>query len=150
VTRRLARLTRRGVLKISLSVSGGLTLYGLLRFLARGEPPPTPRQFTLGYPEDYAVGTLTPIPEARALLLRDEAGFFALSTACTHLGCTLGTDASPLECPCHGSRFNQSGQVTQGPASQSLTPLELSLTSDGRILVNTGATVTPEARLSTS
>jgi Rieske Fe-S protein len=148
MTRRSARLTRRGVLKISLSLSGGLTLYGLVRFLARGEPPPAPRQFTLGYPQDYDVGSLTPIAEARALLLRDERGFFAFSTACTHLGCTLGTDASPLECPCHGSRFNQQGQVTRGPAGRSLTPLELSFTSDGRILVNTGATVAPDARLS--
>jgi Rieske Fe-S protein len=150
MTRGLAHLTRRAILKISLSISGGLTLFGLARFLARGEPPPAPRQFTLGYPQDYAVGSLTPVPEARALLLHDERGFFALSSTCTHLGCTLGTDASPLECPCHGSRFNQQGQVTHGPASQSLCLFELSLTSDGRILLNTGATVAPEARLSSS
>jgi Rieske Fe-S protein len=142
VTRPLSRLTRRAVLKISLSLSGLLSLYGLVRFLSRGEPPPAPQQFTLGYPSDYAVGSVTPIAEAHVILIRDERGFYALSSSCTHLGCTLGIESSPLECPCHGSRFNQQGQVIRGPASRPLVALDLSLTTDGRLLVD-GSTVAP-------
>jgi Rieske Fe-S protein len=143
----LAHLTRRAVLKACLALSGALTLYGIGRFLGRGEPPPAPRRFTLGLPGDYATGSLTPIPEARAILARDEGGLFAFSSACTHLGCGLGTDTSPLECPCHGSRFNPLGQVVQGPASRSLAHLELSLTSDGRLLLSAASEVPPETRL---
>ena len=145
--RSLSRLTRRAALKISLALSGGLSLYGLVRFLSRGEPPPTLQQFALGYPGDYPIESVTPIPEARALLLRDEAGFYALSSSCPHLGCTLGTESSPFECPCHGSRFNRQGQVIRGPAARPLPALELSLTTDGRLVLDGGTSASPDQRL---
>ncbi|OGO12469.1 MAG: hypothetical protein A2Z66_09615 [Chloroflexi bacterium RBG_13_66_10] len=141
------RLTRRGVLKLSLAGSGLLSLYGLARFLSRAEPPPAPQQFALGYPAEYPVGAVASIPEARAVLIHDEGGFYALSSACTHLGCKLGTETSPLECPCHGSRFSEQGRVIRGPASRPLTALALSLTSDGRLLVETGTLAPVEQRL---
>jgi hypothetical protein len=66
------RLTRRGVLKLSLAGSGLLSLYGLARFLSRAEPPPAPQQFALGYPAEYPVGAVASIPEAGAILIHDE------------------------------------------------------------------------------
>jgi cytochrome b6-f complex iron-sulfur subunit len=147
VTRIFSRLSRRAILKISLSLAGLLSLQGLVRFLSRAEPPPTRQQFTLGFPGDYPIGSVTTIPEARALLLRDEVGLYALSSSCTHLGCTLGTEASSFECPCHGSRFNQDGLVVRGPASRPLTALELTLTPDGRVLVDAGTPAPPDQRL---
>ncbi len=147
MTRSVSRLTRRAVLKISLAISGALGLYGTLRFLGRGEPPAARQRFTLGYPRDYSPGSVTPVAEARTLLIRDDAGFYALSSVCTHLGCTLGIEASPLECPCHGSRFGEHGNVIHGPATRPLPALDLSLTPDGRLLVDAGTTVSPDLRL---
>jgi cytochrome b6-f complex iron-sulfur subunit len=147
VTRIVGRLTRRAILKISLSLAGLLSLQALIRFLSWPEPPPARRQFTLGFSGDYPIGSVTPIPEARALILRDEVGFYALSSSCTHLGCTLGTEASPFECPCHGSRFNQDGFVIRGPAIRPLTGLELTLAQDGRLLVDVGTPAPLEQRL---
>ncbi len=140
-------LTRRAFLKISLGASGVLGLYGVARFLSRQEPSSAPQQVIAGFPGEYPLGAVTPIPEARAVLIHDEGGFYALTASCTHLGCTLGTEASPLECPCHGSRFNEQGLVIHGPASHPLTALRLSWTSDGRILVDCGSPAPIDQRL---
>ena len=45
-----------------------------------------------------------------------------LSSVCTHDGCAVSysQSANDFQCPCHGSKFALSGQVTQGPATQAL------------------------------
>ncbi len=47
--------------------------------------------------------------------------FSAVSATCTHQGCTITGFASEIYvCPCHGSRFDTSGRVVNGPASSPL------------------------------
>lgn len=47
--------------------------------------------------------------------------FTAVEAVCTHEGCTItGQDGSVYVCPCHGSRYNRSGQVVFGPATAAL------------------------------
>lgn len=60
--------------------------------------------------------------------------FVALSTVCTHQGCTVGYNAAlnELPCPCHGSVFSTDGSVLNGPASSPLTKYTTSL--NGNIL----------------
>jgi Rieske Fe-S protein len=55
---------------------------------------------------------------------------------CTHEGCPLGWNAQQhlIRCPCHGSAFDTSGKVVNGPAVQSLTRLE-TIVDDGEILL---------------
>lgn len=46
----------------------------------------------------------------------------AFTSICTHQGCEVNRFSSgAMVCPCHGSRFNTRGQVTQGPATRALT-----------------------------
>jgi cytochrome b6-f complex iron-sulfur subunit len=45
----------------------------------------------------------------------------AFSRKCTHQGCTIGAfNNGTSTCPCHGSKFNTSGGVVNGPATVSL------------------------------
>lgn len=58
---------------------------------------------------------------APAYLLHPQADtFVAFDAACTHQGCPVAFTGAGFRCPCHGSTFDQNGQVTAGPAS---TPL---------------------------
>jgi len=65
-------------------------------------------------------------------------GLFALSTICTHLGCTpnwLDSEAK-FKCPCHGSGFYKSGMNFEGPAPRPLERYKVTLAEDGQILVD--------------
>ena len=50
-----------------------------------------------------------------------QSTFTALTAVCTHEGCAVsGFANSVYVCPCHGSEFNMSGGVVQGPAASPL------------------------------
>ncbi|MEO6220693.1 MAG: Rieske (2Fe-2S) protein [Ginsengibacter sp.] len=50
----------------------------------------------------------------------DDKKFAALWMQCTHQGAELQASGDYLQCPAHGSEFNNKGQVTNGPASTNL------------------------------
>ena len=52
----------------------------------------------------------------------DDGGFLALSSKCTHLGCTVPWDDKEkrFACPCHGSSFDIAGRVITSPAPRPL------------------------------
>jgi cytochrome b6-f complex iron-sulfur subunit len=137
---------RRAILKLSLSLSGVLALGGLIKYLAYPTAPTPPTRFTLAAPATYAIGTATFVPQARVYLVRDEAGLYALSALCTHLGCTINAAPQQFNCPCHGSQFDRAGRVLHGPAAQPLPHFEVSLSPEGLIVVDTSKTVSVETR----
>ena len=53
----------------------------------------------------------------------------AISTVCTHLGCTVfwQKDRQEFFCPCHNGRFDKNGTVLEGPppAPLDLYPVEI-------------------------
>jgi glycine/D-amino acid oxidase-like deaminating enzyme/nitrite reductase/ring-hydroxylating ferredoxin subunit len=58
---------------------------------------------------------------------REEDGtVHAISAVCTHLGCQVKWNEAERswDCPCHGSRFDFTGRVIQGPAVKDLEPKE--------------------------
>lgn len=64
-----------------------------------------------------AVSLESPLLEFPILLIHLPDGTFsALSTQCTHLGCEVRKERSLLSCPCHGSAFDFTGAVLNGPA----------------------------------
>lgn len=63
------------------------------------------------------------IDNAKTLVANVSGAFIALTSVCTHSGCdtnwTFGSNR--FTCTCHGSVFDPSGKVIQGPANQPLT-----------------------------
>ena len=140
-------LSRRNFLKLSLSLSGALTLWGITRFLSFRDPRTPISRIVLDVPEAYPMGSVTPVPEVRAWILRDEAGLYALSSICTHLGCLVNYNTDLFECPCHGSKFDLNGNVLNGPALQPLEFVELSLSTDNKIILDTNKKVSSSERV---
>ena len=68
-------------------------------------------------------------------------GIYALSTVCTHLGCTPDwlPAAQKFKCPCHGSGYYRNGINFEGPTPRPLERYAISLAEDGQILVDKNA-----------
>lgn len=74
-------------------------------------------------------------------LTREDGKVIALSSRCTHLGCSVVLDKesqeAPLVCPCHDGRFDAKGAVIDGPATRPLERLQLEVPEeeDGNVLL---------------
>lgn len=81
-------------------------------------------------------------------LMADAKGIYALSSVCTHAGCSVRSVGGDLECPCHGSAFDRSGAVTAGPAKTPLKHFEVRESAPGGpLLVDLAKTVSADVRL---
>jgi cytochrome b6-f complex iron-sulfur subunit len=100
-----------------------------------------PSRFAIGRPDDYAPGTRIALGDQRVCVVREGSKFAAISTTCTHLGCIVGISATGFACPCHGSRFDQDGNVTGGPAPKPLAWYQVSLAPNGELEIDKGAEV---------
>jgi cytochrome b6-f complex iron-sulfur subunit len=137
----MPELTRRDFLKLVrngfLYLSGALALGGLLRYLDHDANPMPQTEFDLGPASNYPLNSRSIISEPPAMLVHTEKGFFALSLVCTHLGCTVEKKDQGFACPCHGSRYNEDGKVTHGPAEKPLKPLRVDVTPEGKLKIFT-------------
>jgi len=108
------------------------------------EPPPT---FKAGFPNEIQIGQVDERFKQRfaVWLVRtayDEwgmaSGIYALSTVCTHLGCTPNwlEAEQKFKCPCHGSGYYKTGVNFEGPTPRPLERYAISLADDGQILVD--------------
>jgi Rieske Fe-S protein len=66
------------------------------------------------------------------LVHHPDGRYLVVSRKCTHMGCKLSfTDVSKtLDCPCHGSRFELTGEVVNGPASEPLRSYVVAMEGD--------------------
>lgn len=71
------------------------------------------------------------------VLALDGGGFVALSSICTHRGCTVDLGGPGLSCPCHGSQYDREGRVIRGPASRALTRYPVRITGD-EVVIDVG------------
>lgn len=107
------------------------------------EPPAT---FKAGIPDDFQEGQVDERFKQRfgVWLVKDldiqtgARGIYALSTVCTHLGCTPDwlPAAAKFKCPCHGSGYYKNGINFEGPTPRPLERFAISLAEDGQILVD--------------
>lgn len=94
--------------------------------------------FLAGNPDLYPVHSVTILLEQQVYIVRMPTGFYAVSAVCTHLGCVTQwkPDSDVIACPCHGSKFTDSGKKIEGPAPRPLPHFLISLTADGELLVD--------------
>ena len=84
---------------------------------------------------------------ANAFIVRDANGLWAVSSICTHQGCTITAETSYFYCGCHRSEFTFNGAVMQGPASRALPCYALCLEENGNVGIETRTTVSASTRL---
>lgn len=135
------------------SFATGMTLLGtttvvwtlaLARFMFPNVLTEPPSQFKVGPPDDFAPGQVETKFKAQFgiwLVNADYQGepcIFALSTVCTHLGCTPNwlDSEQKFKCPCHGSGFYKEGINFEGPAPRPLERYAIRVASDGQIEVD--------------
>jgi len=96
--------------------------------------------FRAGYPEDYEAGEVDLRWKAKyaTWIIRNDEGIYALSTTCTHLGCTPNwlVAEQKFKCPCHGSGFRKTGINFEGPAPRPLERFRIVLADDGQIVID--------------
>ena len=124
----------------------GTAVAGILRLPNPAVLPGPVRRFKLGPPEQFAMGTETAFADQNLVLFRDNEGFYAITSTCTHLGCTVARTNEGFACPCHGSRFDSQGRVVGGPAPRPLPWLEVSRSANGDLMVNADNEVTEGTR----
>lgn len=119
-------------------------------------PPPTPPNTTTVTTTETKAGFLAaPAGTVRdyrgagnCFLVRDATGIYAMSSTCTHQGCTVNTAGSGFNCPCHGSSYNLNGGNTGGPAPTPLPHYEVrEASAGGALVIDTTKTVGADVRL---
>ena len=121
----------------------GVNLVGLgtlARFLFPNVVNEPPSSFKAGPPSEFALGFVDErYKESHGVwIVRTGEGLYALSTVCTHLGCTPNwlPNESKFKCPCHGSGFYRTGINFEGPAPRPLERFRIVLAEDGQVLVD--------------
>lgn len=127
-------------------VAGGLALSGKVLAAAVGRRPRASRRLLAGGPIS-ALPTGGQRSVGEVIVVRDPAGVGAVSSRCTHLGCTVTANARGFECPCHGSTFARDGRALSGPATRDLPWYRVLLGEDGEIRIDLDAEVGPDERL---
>lgn len=139
--------TRRSFLgwmsSLALAGAGLISVVSNFVFIKPRATYNAPSRFSIGVPEQYPPGTRVAIPSRRICIVREDEKIAAISITCTHLGCIVGLSDTGFACPCHGSRFDQDGTVTGGPAPRPLPWYRVSLAPNGELEVDAGAPVSP-------
>jgi cytochrome b6-f complex iron-sulfur subunit len=123
----------------TMAGSLGLMTLGTLRFLFPNVLSEPPSKVKVGLPESFEEGKVVEkFKDQNIWVVRYEGKIYALSTTCTHLGCTPNwlEGAAKFKCPCHGSGFYISGINFEGPAPRPLERWALSVGDDGQIVVD--------------
>jgi len=108
------------------------------------------KRIVLADPQSYPVDTFTFLEEDNIYIYRDHEGIKAVSAICTHLGCILEKSLDGFECPCHGSCYNNQGEVLSGPAPRNLAWYRVSRAADGHIIVDPGKSVSADTKFLTA
>ena len=142
--------TRRSIFAVGCMAIGAATagfVGATFRFLVPNVLYEPSRRFDIGSPQEFPAGSVTFLPDRRLYVFNGVDGFYAISSVCTHLGCNVKRGGPGFACPCHGSQFDENGQVVHGPAPTPLAWYSLSLSPHAQLVVDLDRQVGPAFRL---
>jgi len=131
----------------ALAAAGATAAAGGLVFLKPRVTYGPPSKVVVGKPEAFTSGSQVVFPEAKLVIRRQGGKYCAISTVCTHLGCTVNPVESGFDCPCHGSQYDERGDVIGGPAPKSLAWFQVTQLPNGELVVDKHAEVAAETYL---
>jgi cytochrome b6-f complex iron-sulfur subunit len=101
---------------------------------------PEARAYVTRFPADDIEAAKSRYPAAMHAGL--DAGVIVLYQRCTHLGCRTPWCSTSrwYECPCHGAKFDQVGEMRAGPAPRGMDLMPVSV-RDGHLLIDTRSIV---------
>lgn len=123
----------------ALAASSIGMLLGTVRFMFPNVLNEPPSRFKAGFPDQFEDGKVDiRFKDQNTWIVRNDGLIYALSTTCTHLGCTPNwlEREQKFKCPCHGSGFKISGINFEGPAPRPLERWGISIGDDGQIVVD--------------
>ncbi len=94
--------------------------------------------FDAGSTNEFENNKTYPFHSKKFYLSRfSDGGLLAISTKCTHLGCTTNYNnvTQTFNCPCHSSKFTQNGEVMAPPATRALDYYKMEI-KNNRVLVD--------------
>ncbi|HEY2748751.1 MAG TPA: Rieske (2Fe-2S) protein [Polyangia bacterium] len=103
--------------------------------------------FNAGPATALAVGQAKFFACEKIYVLRDDAGIYALTAVCTHMGCTVQFKTTDFQCPCHMSAYSLNGAVINPPAMLPLQHFGCSFDGSGNIIVDPTVPVDASTRL---
>ncbi|HTL28302.1 MAG TPA: Rieske 2Fe-2S domain-containing protein [Tepidisphaeraceae bacterium] len=120
----MSDLNRRDFVALAaLTLAGSCTMCEGA-FAADAEPRATPKDGPVdcGDVADYSKdGVYDKFAKSNGVMLISHQGkLIALSTKCTHKNCNVLLKEQTIACKCHGSRFDNDGKPTKGPAKAAL------------------------------
>lgn len=137
--------TRRGFLarlwmSTGLFLSYGTAAFYGFSFLSPRLKKPQPRRVLVTSADKLPPGasmTFKDLSGRKIVLVNSGSGFVALSTTCTHLGCTAywEPDKSHFFCPCHNGFFDVNGNVVSGPPPRPLEKFNVVLDENDNVFV---------------
>jgi len=140
IINRKSFLTTLSIGWVAFAAATGGFFTVLIRFLFPNVLFEPPQSFKIGFPDDFESGKvdLRFKKQYKVWIVRDDEKIIALSTVCTHLGCTPNWQETErkFKCPCHGSGFRASGINFEGPAPRPLERYKINLGNDGQIIVD--------------
>ncbi len=127
-------LNRREFVILTCAVAGGCAAENA------GENAPIvlrPVSIDTGPASDYSAdGVYDRFRSQGFFIIRRGNQLVALSSNCTHRACRLHAEPDhSFYCKCHGSTFDPTGKVTEGPATRDLPALPTTIDASGRFIV---------------
>jgi menaquinol-cytochrome c reductase iron-sulfur subunit len=155
-------IERLGVGATILGLTGQALAY--IRSLKPNVLYEEPRRFKVGTPDQFGEGGKF-LEDKRIFIFKERNTFYAVSAACTHLGCTVKMqklnqpkkvktrkrefeEQYEFHCPCHGSKYYGDGTNYAGPAPRPLDYFKLEVSpEDGQLIADISEVVDQSFRL---